>query len=362
MTKTISKANYTYINVLRIIAAFFVIFNHSGDYGFYLYTFYPCGSVQYWVYLAFSIFSKVSVPLFFLISGALLLNKPDESLKDLWSRRIVKMIIPLVVFSLVYYFYILYWSGEPFSLKRFALTLYSSDWMHHLWYMYAYISFLIVLPFLRSMVKNLSDKYFVYMFILAIFFNGFLVIAEYLLGNRTVTINSYIVPAWIISNTVLYPSIGYYLQHRADYLMTKKNIAVLWGANIAGFVLSSLMNFFKCNVEGVAVKTEIFHGCFVLVNCITVYVTVKYLFMNRKLPAMADRVLKSVGECTFGIYLVHMLLKDRPFIVEMAEKLCAAGVNRMLSALAYCTAIFAVAYVITFVVSKIPVVKKSVGR
>ena len=62
------------IELMRIVATFFVIFNHTGDKGFFLFSLYDAHSIQYWIYLFISVFCKFSVPLFFMIAGSLLLN------------------------------------------------------------------------------------------------------------------------------------------------------------------------------------------------------------------------------------------------------------------------------------------------
>ena len=84
-----------YIEVLRIIAALFVIFNHTGSMGFELYSSYTICSPKYWIMLFLSILCKVAVPLFLMISGALLLNK-DLNVKEIWKYRISRIFIALL--------------------------------------------------------------------------------------------------------------------------------------------------------------------------------------------------------------------------------------------------------------------------
>lgn len=356
-----TTTQYIHIYILRIIAAFFVIFNHSVDYGFYLYTYYPIDSIHFWVYLFFSIFSKVSVPLFFLISGALLLNKPDESLKELWGKRIIKMVIPLIAFSLVYYLYSLYWSGAPFLVDEFLTKLYSSDLMYHLWYMYAYIAYLICIPFLRSMVKSLPDKYFYYMIGLALFFYGVLPCSEYFISHGTISMNHYLRPSWLLTNSVLYPCIGYFLQHRLTHAFGKKQFLLMWGINLIGFAVSSFLTYYNAKLLGTVEKTETFHGCFVLLNCITLFCTAKHVFSKISISNFPLKLLRSISGCTFGIYLMHLLFKDRIFLVQMLESMRANGINPLLSTMIYCILIFAISYIITFCISKIPLLRKVVG-
>ena len=63
-----------YLDFLRIIAIFMVLFNHTGTSGFVLFT-VTQRSALYPFYLFNAILIKIAVPLFFMISGVLLLGK-----------------------------------------------------------------------------------------------------------------------------------------------------------------------------------------------------------------------------------------------------------------------------------------------
>lgn len=72
------KSKILYLEALRILSIFFVIFNHTASNGFFLFSTYKSTDIQYWVYLFISIFCKFSVPMFFAISGALMLGKDEN--------------------------------------------------------------------------------------------------------------------------------------------------------------------------------------------------------------------------------------------------------------------------------------------
>lgn len=91
-----------HLDLLRLVAIFMVVFNHTGDCGYMLFA-DKLNTPLYFPYLISSIFCKIAVPLFFMISGALLLPK-QESFKQLFSKRILRMTIVLVLISVPYYF------------------------------------------------------------------------------------------------------------------------------------------------------------------------------------------------------------------------------------------------------------------
>ena len=150
------ERNLIHIEFIRIFAAFFVIFNHTGNDGFFLFAFYDKGSLTYWAYMFLSVLCKISVPLFFMIAGALLLRK-DMSFKKIWSEKIMRMALALFIFSVITYIGTgLYSPGGTLSVGDFFYKLYAKRVTYAYWYIYAYIALLMTLPFLRAMVKNIS--------------------------------------------------------------------------------------------------------------------------------------------------------------------------------------------------------------
>lgn len=83
------KNKKIHLEILRLIAIYFVIFNHTGVNAYQAYATKEPGSLLYNIYLIMAIVCKIAVPLFFMISGATLLGK-TESIKDLYFKRIFK--------------------------------------------------------------------------------------------------------------------------------------------------------------------------------------------------------------------------------------------------------------------------------
>ena len=174
-----------HIELLRLLAIYFVIFNHTGNQG-YLFFVKQVNSLLYFPYMGFSILCKVAVPIFFMISGALLLNR-NETLKELFLKRILRMIIILVVTSVPYYVWL--HSDEGMNISSFLSYIYSESATTALWYLYSYIGLLLMLPFLRKMVMNLSEKEYIYLFVGNIIFVGILPCVEFLLWNNGIKLN-----------------------------------------------------------------------------------------------------------------------------------------------------------------------------
>lgn len=359
--KVNKRGRLVHFEIMRIAAVYAVIFNHTGEDGFLLFSKMPPGSAQFMVYLFFSVFCKFAVPLFLAISGALMLNKADAPPGREWYGKILKFSVILIVYSLLYYFLELVRSGGAFEIRSFLKDLYTANIKTHLWYLYLFIAYLAVLPFLRSLVKNLENKYFFYMVAIVLLYKGFLPCMEYFLWQGKTTLNSYFKITWLTDYAVLYPCLGFFMQHRITKDAIKKHIGWVWLANLAGLAASCFMVYYKVSMEPGTKGLQSFHNCFVVINCVAVYLLFRLLFEDRQLSESAKTVIFSIGKCTFGIYLWHLAVKERPFITGLLNALKGTGRNRMACIWIVCLVILAISYVITLVQSKIPVLKKLVG-
>lgn len=356
-----SKRKYIYLEAMRIFACFFVLFNHTGYKGFFLFSLYPSDSPQFWIYMFFSVFCTVSVPLFLTISGGLLLPK-DEPLKVLWTKRIFRTGTVLVVMSFLYYMREVLLQKQEFNIKRFIIILYDKDWNFSYWYLYAFLAFLISLPFLRAMVRTLKKNDYYYMIALAVLFSAIIPIAQYLLWHGEHTMNDNLRLDWLISSIVIYPLVGHFLQNIVDIEKMKKWIPLLWLINLLCIFTTCYVTYYKILVTGECSEgaSQGFHQAFALINCITLFISFKYFFTHVKLPAFAEKLIASVGQCTFGIYLFHVfVLMQSQYFTKLWDVFRVQWeLNYMLAAFLYCFLAMTVCYFITLILRKIPGVNK----
>ena len=168
----------THLDILRMIAIWMVVYAHTWKMGYTLFT-EKLDSRFFWIYISFSILIRSALPIFWMISGALLLGK-EETLKEVFKKRIVKFIVILISFSIMQYFY-LFFKQEVvnISIGNFLEKFYSDCMAIAYWYLYAYLGFLLMLPFIRKIAKGMQNVEYVYLFVLYIFFTGIIPLFEY---------------------------------------------------------------------------------------------------------------------------------------------------------------------------------------
>ena len=95
------------------------------------------------------------------------------------------------------------------------------------------------------------------------------------------------------------------------------------------------------------------HTTFVLVNCVAIFVTCQYL--NERLSMKKiEKPIISFGGCTFGIYLLHIYIKDHTSLswhiwITSGKKMQQFP---MLYAFVYCGIIFMSGYLVTVILKK----------
>ena len=310
VTGLTAKKKILYVEILRIISIVFVIFNHTGSRGYVYFLNFDAGTVPYWFYMFFTAIAGISVPIFLMISGMLLLGK-DESVGYIWKKRISKYIVILALFSLLFYILDTVLYHREFSVQQFLIGVYSQGTIPSYWFLYVYLAFLILLPFIRKMARDISEKEFTYLLAIYFVFVTVVEICQYLLFNGTVTLIPSLNVATICNLFIFYPLTGYYLGARLKKV-TNKMLLV----SFVLFVMSTIaaMLITNCKLVLTGDFTEETANTFLNYTkpfqVIFIFLSARKLFENRKFPALAEKLISYAGGCVLGIYLIEHAYRE----------------------------------------------------
>lgn len=356
------------LELMRVIACFFVIFNHTGENGFFRFSLCDGGSLRFWVYLAVSIFCKFSVPLFFMVSGALLLER-EESLGRLWRHRIGKIALVLLAWSFFYYLDEVWLGWREFRLGDFAGQFLWGNWNLSFWYLYAYLAMLMTLPLLRKFAGSLTNREFVYLFSLAFVFSSLLPVLQYLLWQENHSFNSDFQLGWVCAQIFVCPLLGYFMRKRIPDFWSGRRLALLWAANLGGILVTAGLTVWKASLTGMLDEnhSQSFYNLFSVLNAASVFAACTYLAgrgaaLRRPLLRRLCALLQSMGSCTLGIYLLHLFFHQRlPFMGRLWDVFrVRLGLGDMISAFLYCGVIFLMGYGVTLVMKRVPLARRLV--
>lgn len=341
------------LDLLRIFAILLVIFNHTNERGFYRFLTDDPGTFLYWFNLFFSVACKVAVPLFFMISGALLLRK-EESIGATY-RRGIRIAIDLVLFSFLFYELQAWQTGVPLTLKAFLTGTIRTSFPH-LWYLYSYLGFLLVVPVLRGFVRGLTEQEGFLFFVLALVVDCALPLVEFFTGP----VNHLLVPAWVATLILYYPVMGYLLTWKVDLKkVTAKRLGILWAINLLFFALTMLTQW-RFLLEMPDNRDELYLTATRVLNAPVVYLTFLKLFEGKTFGEKADRAIAEVSICTYGVYLIHpAFLSWLPPFQKVWNVFEHGGFLRdEFGVVLTVLCVFLISLAIIWVLRRIPVVKK----
>ncbi|WP_442596613.1 acyltransferase [Neobacillus sp. D3-1R] len=336
------REQIVYIDFLRIFAAFAVVMLHTS--APLLLKMGQGDTVQFLQGNLIDSATRWSVPIFFMISGALLLNsKRDFDLGFFLKKRFNKILIPFLFFS-VFYFIV---EHKGFALVPFLLDLANNKITVHLWFFYALIAVYLFSPVLILFVKQSNQK--LNIFILIVWFL-FCSLVPFLNGTfPTVFKINFFKP---FGTYLGYFLLGYVL-FRQSFSKKQQFLIYFLGA------LSYFITFYGTYIFTRRQDGQFF-GMFyeynspnVLMMSIAIFVFFKYV-VNFKMKNTS--ILTKISSLTFGIFLLH------PYILKLMKSKSALlslfNQNVLINIPLICLAIFIICLILSLIISWIPVLKK----
>ena len=142
------------IECLRVLAALAVIIVHVS--GIYDLNIADHQDPSWWVGNVFDSFARWSVPVFVMISGALLLGGKQEDSLQFYQKRYARLIYPLVFWS-VFFILVRLATNRNFFLGSIPDAIFTGTPFAHLWYVYMLVGMYAVTPFLKLIVNAVSE-------------------------------------------------------------------------------------------------------------------------------------------------------------------------------------------------------------
>lgn len=155
------KQRIFYLDFIRVIAILLVIFIHVST----IDTTKHIGTTDWQIVKMLNYFAHISVPIFFMISGTLILNSQKTlSLKYTWQKRIPRVVIPFILWSIILPTVInltsnLLSTKDVWGRLKFIL---GKPTIPVLWFMYPLIGIYILAPIIKTFVDNANLKMLFY--------------------------------------------------------------------------------------------------------------------------------------------------------------------------------------------------------
>lgn len=145
-----------YLDFLRCLAIFLVIVLHSNAPVLVNAAFYQVPSWYLCMFL--DPINRSGVPLFFMISGYLLLSRDStKEVGKFYKHNIPKLLIPLIAWNLIYVFARIRMFDDEISIKSFIEALFNKGISYHMWFIYVLLAIYIFCPYLKRLIDGCTQ-------------------------------------------------------------------------------------------------------------------------------------------------------------------------------------------------------------
>lgn len=345
MTKTLPPTRAVGYDLLRVTACVMVLILHASAQMWYA---VPVNEPDWVALHVWNTLTRASVPIFFLLSGALLLNAPPPG-KSLWTKRIPRLVVAYVVWSLLYGIDNMNLSGvleHPLGLIDQALV-----GKFHLWFMPTMIGVYLLLPALYAIAHD-ARALRPYLWVFGMF--G-------IVGGTVAALEGLL--PWAVSNAFskvtpeLCKCCGYFL---LGYALTKVDLARIrrwrW-ALLALFAVTVALTAWVGVLQSrrVGVAVALLHDNFALPTALEAVCLFLLARTCRIDPASRTaRVLAWLSGCTLGVYLLH------PFVMDVLQRMGFASttIPAWVGVPALTVVVGLICFAVTALLRLIPVVGK----
>lgn len=343
-----------YIELLRVMATIAVIAIHVAAQNFYS---VEINSLEWKVFNITDSAVRWAVPVFVMISGALFLNhRKNITIKSIYTKNIRKIVIVFVFWSAFYALNRLI-CGE--GLKKAVASFIEGN--YHLWFLFMICGLYIVVPILRkiTVTKEMTEYFLVVGLVFTFIIPRTLHLLKCVELPYTKTVTDSLEAAvssmkfHLTLGYVVYFVLGYYL---SEYEISKKIQRSLYVLGIAGFVSIAVLTMWYSQKQMKA-YTAFYDNLSVgvLFMSVAVFVFAKYRLDQIKWNDKILSAVQKISNHSLGIYLVHV------FVIEKLNKWAAFHTltfHPIVSVIAMIVCVFAVSYMISGALHRIPVLSK----
>ncbi len=240
----------------------------------------------------------------FLMSSGAMLMQPSKAapVGTFYRKRLPKLVIPLVAWSLLYYVFGQWLSTDyGFDWAEMARRTVNGGLVGHFWFSYMLIQVYLAAPFLYNIFYNARPAYFVWFFALLFAFDSLTPVLVHLFDFH-----------YLLMNQMFTQYIGYFV---LGFVLTRFDVATWRGRwlCVLGFLAGAAFTAWATWRLKIAGDPDPFlfmryEGANVALTAICLFLLFKSLDYSRLEPHA--KKLAMVSGATYGIYLSHVLVRD----------------------------------------------------
>lgn len=299
-----------FLDGMRAVACLMVIMVHSCEFFFIDGTAIGIRSLNdgWWVSVIDSAF-RCSVPLFVMISSYLLVPVKG-SVSLFFRKRMVRVMVPFVLWSVLYATLPYVWGGmdgqEVFS-SLWHLFFNFNGASGHLWFVYMLVGLYLFMPVLSPWLERAGEKgerSFLILWFVSTFFPYLRAYAGELYGECYW--NEYHA-LWYYSGFVGYVVLAHYIRHYLKWTVSRQVVAGVF-LYVVGFIVTATVWYTRIPVALELQELEIswrFCTPNVVMMSLGAFLLIRAYFSARQ---AANGMITEISRLSYGIYLMHIFI------------------------------------------------------
>lgn len=331
-----------YIECLRVVAMMFVVAVHVA-----ITALSDFSVQQVWeevLFLAIRNLGHFAVPVFFMISGALMLSpKKEIPISKLVKKYILRYIGVIAIFGWGFAIIENVFVDKKLSLitfyKGFIDMLSGKTW-NHMWYMYSLVGVLLIVPILKAIIDRLKKDEVIYICIVGFAFLSIIPLISYY-GNFELGIKFPINSIYCI-----YMLLGYWMD--SELIMIKEKLCKYMVA--ISFILIIVLSYI--NVVGHDVEILVsYTSPLILIYAIGLF---GYIINNKNKITKMSKISICLAQNSFGVYIIHM------FWINLIYKFIKVNPfegNALINFVIIYVLVLGLSVILSMIMKKVPIIK-----
>lgn len=282
-----------------------------------------------------------AVPIFFMISGALLLSYEGTN-SNFFQKRMKRIGLPLVFWSIFYL--AIYCTRNECSFEYIIHAFITGKPFYHMWFLFCIAGLYLITPIVKNVYDNISEKEKKKFWIIFVFWISF---AEL---SRTYVLHD---DAYSIFEIFIY-YLPYYLIGYEISKIKITNISPLFYI-LTGSLLTVILINMSLNVIFEKNHMLLIHTNYLnpvnFICAVSLFLVVNH-YRNRMF--FKNKMIKEISIASFGIYLIH------PIFITLINKIIAVDfINNLplVTMSIYAILVILISYVTVKIVKRIPFFK-----
>jgi surface polysaccharide O-acyltransferase-like enzyme len=303
---------------------------------------------QWWFGNIYDSMVRWCVPVFVMISGALLLSETKtESISIFYQKRILRLLTPTLFWSLFFTIWT-YLQGliqkNPPSILFLVQNLLLGKPYYHIWFLYMIAGLYLVTPFLRIFVRQAMTNEIISLAIALFWIAAINALYRGLVANDNILFTNWFLmylPYFIVGHLIT----------KIKLNISTKFIVFFF----TGCVISTALGCFFLSIF-VDLSKGLYFYDYLSITVIPMSLSVMLLFQKMNNPIINSHLTKEIANLSLGIYLVH------PIVIESLNY-CGISVlkfNSLISIPAVSCLVFVISAMITWFISKNTYLSKTI--